>query len=772
MLAQNTKYANEDKKIALVYKIQNIMLFKVAKWYVIMPAKESEKEKIMAILFNKNDKTFTLHTKNSTYQMKIDSYDYLLHLYYGARTEGNMEYLLTFVDRGFSGNPYEAGEERTFSLDVLPQEYPTFGAGEYRSPALIVKNTDGSYACDLRYFAHRIKKGKYGLPGLPAVYANEEEAETLEVIMEDQVSGLKVSLLYGVLPEFDIITRSVVIKNEGQHAVVLEKVQSACLDMVYGNYDLISFYGRYAMERNYQRCPVGHGAQVIGSRRGFSSHQYSPLMILADHETNEDAGKCYAMSFVYSGGFKGEVERDHAEQTRMQLGLMDEMFEYPLDAGETFYAPEVVMSHSKEGLNRLSQNLHECYRTHLCRGKYKDKVRPILVNSWEAVYFDVNGETIYQFAKDAAEVGIEMVVMDDGWFGTRNSDKGGLGDWYVNEEKLGMTLGELISKVNSVGVKFGIWIEPESISEDSDLYKEHPDWAFVIPGRKPERSRSQLILDFSRKEVVDTIFEKICAVLDQGNIEYVKWDINRSIGNMYSHTTKEQGKVLYDYMLGVYDFMERLITCYPDILLEGCGGGGGRMDAGILYYSPQIWCSDNTDAIDRVKIQYGSSFGFPISSIGSHVSDVPNHYTGRITSLKTRGTVAMAGTFGYELNVGKMTDEEKEEVKKQIREYHKYAELVQKGLYYRLANPYEEQIGAWEVVSKDGSEALVSVVMLEMEAYTPNFYVKVKGLTPGKMYQDQETKRVYPAEALMDMGFPIPRTLKEYDSYQMHLKVI
>ncbi len=726
----------------------------------------------MAILFHKADNLFTIHTKNSTYQMKVDSHGYLLHIYYGTKTEGNMDYLLTYVDRGFSGNPYEAGDDRTYSLDVLPQEYPTFGTGEYRSPALIVKNADGSYACDLRYEGHEIHKGKYSLKGLPAVYADKETSETLEVILKDYASGLKVSLLYGVLPELDIITRSVVMKNEGQDSVILEKVQSACLDMVSGNYDFISLCGRYALERNYTKYPVERGAHVIGSRRGYSSHQYSPLMILAEHETNEDHGKCFAMSFVYSGSFKGEVERDHAEQTRMQLGLMDEMFEYPLEAGETFYAPEVVMSHSSEGLNKLSQNLHECYRTHLCRGKYKEAVRPILVNSWEAVYFNVDGETIYQFAKDAAEVGIDMVVMDDGWFGNRNNDRGGLGDWHVNEERLGMSLGELISKVNSVGVKFGIWIEPESISEDSELYKEHPDWAFVIPGRNPERSRSQLVLDFSRKEVVDTLFERICASLDQGNVEYIKWDINRSIGNMFSHTAKEQGKVLYDYMLGVYDFLERLITRYPNVLLEGCSGGGGRMDAGMLYYSPQIWCSDNTDAIDRVKIQYGTSFGFPVSCVGSHVSDVPNHNTGRVTPLNTRGVVAMAGTFGYELNVGKMTSEEKEEVKLQIQNYRKHAELIQQGLYYRLTNPFEDAIGAWEFVAKDGSEALVNVVLMKTEAYLPNFYIKVKGLTSGCMYQDQETKKIYPAEALMDMGFPLPRNLKEYDAYQMYLKMI
>ena len=726
----------------------------------------------MAIMIDSKENTFTLHTKNTTYQMKADAYGVLLHLYYGARTEGSMEYLLNYVDRGFSGNPYDAGADRTYSLDVLPQEYPSFGTGDYRSPALTVKNADGSYACELRYCGYEVKKGKYGLPGLPAVYAEEEEAETLEVILKDSVTNLKVTLLYGVLPEMDIITRSVKIENEGTQTVTLEKVQSACLDFVWGSYDLITFYGRHALERNYQRCAVGHGSQVIGSRRGYSSHHYNPFMILAEQGTNEDYGKCYAMSFVYSGSFKGEAEQDSVYQTRIQMGLQDEMFSWPLKAGEAFYAPEVVMSCSNEGLSRLSQNLHECYRTHLCRGKYRDVVRPVLINSWEANYFDFNGEKLCHLAKEAADLGIEMLVLDDGWYGKRESDTTSLGDWYVNEEKLGQPLGELISKINDMGLKFGIWIEPEMISEDSDLYREHPDWAFVIPGRNPERSRSQLVLDFSRKEVVDTIFDRICAVLDQGNVEYIKWDVNRSIGNMYSRTTEEQGTVLYKYMLGVYDFLERLVTRYPNILIEGCSGGGGRFDAGMLYYSPQIWCSDNTDAIDRVKIQYGTSFGYPISSVGSHVSAVPNHQTGRVTSLKTRGVTAMAGTFGYELDLGKLSEDEKEEIRRQIQDYHHFGELIQKGWYYRLTNPFEQEIGAWMFVSKDRTEALVNMVVLKMVAYMATGYVKLKGLQAGKMYQDQATMKIYPAEALMGVGLPVPREMAEYSAYQIHLKML
>ena len=723
----------------------------------------------MGIVFDEKNRTFTLHTKETTYQMKVDRLGYLLHLYYGNKAAGCMDYLLTFFDRGFSGNPYDAGTDRTHSMDALPQEFPCTGTGDYRSTALIVENTDGSLACDLRFQGYKIMKGKYGLPGLPAVYASDAEAETLEIYLEDPVTKVQAVLLYGVLPEQDVITRAVKIKNAGTDKIYLEKVQSACLDFVSGKFDLISFYGRHAMERNFQRAAVGHGNYVIGSCRGTSSHQYNPLMILAEQSATENAGSCYGMSLMYSGNFKGEAEKDQYNQTRVLLGLQDEQFSYPLEPGESFTAPEVILTYSGEGMNRLSQNLHTCIRKHVCRGKYKEVVRPILVNSWEAAYFDFTGETIYNLAVHAKEVGIEMVVMDDGWFGKRDSDNSGLGDWDVNEEKLGCSLGELIERINGLGVKFGIWIEPEMISEDSELYRTHPDWAFKMPGRKPGRSRNQLVLDFSRKEVVDYIFDKICNVLDQGNVEYVKWDMNRSLSDVYSAVTKDQGRVLHDYVLGVYDFLERLMQRYPDMLIEGCSGGGGRFDAGMMYYTPQIWCSDNTDAVDRVRIQYGTSFGYPISAVGSHVSAVPNHQTGRVTSMNTRGVVAMAGTFGYELDIEKLTEEEKEEIRNQIADYKKYASLIMNGRYYRLSNPYADETGAWAFVSEDKNEVLLNVVVLEMHGNMTVPYVKLQGLDADAMYQEEESGRVFSGSALMEAGIPIPARFREYPAYQMYL---
>ena len=723
----------------------------------------------MGIIYCEKDRTFTLQTKNTTYQMQVDRYGFLLHLYYGKKTDGCMDYLLTYYDRGFSGNPYDAGEDRTYSMDTLPQEFPCYGNGDFRSTAFAVENADGSMSCDLRYKSHKIFDGKYNLEGLPAVYASEQEAQTLEILMEDPVTGVKVVLLYGVLPAQDIITRSVCVKNESSGKIYLNKIESASLDFLYGDYELLTFYGRHAMERNVQRVPVVHGTQKIGSVRGTSSHQYNPMMILAEKETTEDKGNCYAMSFVYSGCFQGEVLKDQLNQTRMMLGLQEEAFRYPVETGEMFQAPEVILSYSSEGMNRLSQNLHHCIRQHICRGKYKEEIRPILINSWEAAYFDFTGDTIYELAKAAKEVNIDMLVMDDGWFGKRDDDNSGLGDWFVNEKKLGGTLGNLIKRINDLGVKFGIWIEPEMVSEDSDLYRKHPDWALTVPGRNPVRSRNQLVLDFSRKEVVDEIYDQICKVLDQGNIEYVKWDMNRSLMDVYSSVTRDQGRVLHDYVLGLYDFLERLVQRYPNLLIEGCSGGGGRFDAGMMYYTPQIWCSDNTDAIDRLRIQYGTSFGYPVSVVGSHVSAVPNHQTGRKTPLHTRGVVAMSGTFGYELNLMKLSEEEKQEIREQIAEYKSYAPIIQNGLYYRLSDPTTEEICAWEFVhtdEKEQSKVLLNIVMQVIHGNMTVNYVKLQGLEETAVYREEKSGKRYTGAALMYGGMPLPIEPGEYQAYQ------
>lgn len=718
----------------------------------------------MAITFNETTRIFTLTTAHTTYQMQADAQGYLLHLYYGARTAGEMDYLLNYGDRGFSGNPNSAGSDRTYSLDALPQEYPSLGTGDFRNYALNIENADGSQCCNPVYITHEIAAGKYTLKGLPFVRAEENEAETLKIILEDPVTKVELHLLYGVLEREDIITRSVIIKNAGKAPVTVKKAQSACLDFLHGDYDLIKFYGRHAMERNMERMPVSHESTRIGSRRGTSSHQYNPGVILAGKNTNEDSGSCYGMLFVYSGNFLVEAEKDQYDQTRIQMGLTDELFAYPLEAGAEFTAPEVILSYTNKGLSRLSQQYHHCIMNHICQGKYVHVNRPVLINSWEAAYFDFTGDTIVELAKEAKALGIDMVVMDDGWFGKRNDDNSSLGDWYVNEEKLGGTLTKLIERVNAEGVKFGIWIEPEMVSEDSDLYREHPDWAITIPGRKPVRSRNQLVLDFSRKEVRDEIFKRICAVLDQGNVEYIKWDMNRSLADIYAPN------VTYDYVLGVYDFLEKLTNRYPDILIEGCSGGGGRFDAGMLYYTPQIWCSDNTDAINRTRIQYGTSFFYPVAAMGSHVSAVPNHQTGRVTSMHTRGVAAMSGTFGYELNPALLNAKEKAEIRAQLAQYREYQELIREGDYYRLSNPFQDNFAAWMVVSDDRSKALVSVIRLTAEANPPAAYVTLKGMEEDAFYREKTTGKVYPGAALMEAGILLPAAVSEYEAYQIELE--
>ncbi|MCI6243834.1 MAG: alpha-galactosidase [Agathobacter sp.] len=717
----------------------------------------------MSIIYNPNKRIFTLHTRNTTYQMMIDQYGYLLHLYYGTKNNGLMDYLIMYADRGFSGNPYVAGNDRTYSLDTLPQEYPTLGTGDYRNYALNIENSDGSQCCNLQFFHYEIKKGKYSLKGLPAVWAGEDEADTLEIVLKDQVSKIEVHLLYGVLYAEDIITRSAVIKNTSENKVIIKKAAGACLDFVTGDFDVVTLYGKHAMERNVERMHVGHGTISFGSRRGTSSHQYNPGVILADRNTTEDFGSCYGMLFVYSGNFLCEVEKDQVNQTRLLMGLNDELFAYPLGVNEEFTVPEVILTYSNGGFSELSHRYHSCIRNHVCRGKYVNTARPILINSWEAAYFDFTGDTIVNLAKEAVNLGIDMVVMDDGWFGKRNDDNSSLGDWYVNEEKLGCTLSELIDKINHLGVKFGIWIEPEMVSEDSELYRNHPDWAIRIEKRDPIRSRNQLLLDFSRKEVRKYIFEQICAILDQGNIEYIKWDMNRSMADVYA------GNVTYDYVLGVYDFLERLTSKYPDILIEGCSGGGGRFDAGMMYYTPQIWCSDNTDAINRTKIQYGSSFFYPVSVVGSHVSAVPNHQTGRITSLNTRGITAMAGTFGYEMNPELLCEEEKEIIREQIKTYKKYETLTNQGDYYRLSNPFCDEYSAWMFVSEDKKQALVNVVRLDVQGNMAATYIRLKGLNRESVYFDEVTGKEYAGAALMEAGMPLAFPKTEYEAYQIAL---
>ena len=547
----------------------------------------------MAIVFDKENRLFTLCTKNSMYQMKADDKGILLHTYYGRKTDiCDYSYLIQRRDHGFSGNPDEAAGDRTYSTDTLPQEYSSFGSGDYRESALDIRYDNGTRTLGLRYEGYEIIKGKYSIPGLPAMYADENEAETLVITLRDDVQDVRVKLYYGVVEDLDVITRSVSVENHGKAPVQLERVMSLCLDQPYGDWDWMTFYGKHEMERQLSRTPIHHGVQSVGSLRGASSHQYNPFVMLADKNATETSGECYGFSLLYSGNFLAAAEKDQFDQTRLIMGIHPGNFEFLLREGEIFHAPEVMMVYSAEGFEKMSNCYHKAVREHVCRGRFKLERRPVLINNWEGTYFDFTGEKLLEMAKEAASCGVELFVMDDGWFGKRDDDNSGLGDWQVNEKKLGCTLSELAERIHGLGMKFGIWYEPECVSEDSDLYRAHPDWAFTVPGRRPNRGRNQLVLDFSREDVRNHIFDEMTKVLDKANVDYLKWDFNRSISDIYCAAlpADRQGEVPHRYVLGLYEFLDRLGKRYPDMLIEGCSGGGGRFDAGMLHYTSQIWC--------------------------------------------------------------------------------------------------------------------------------------------------------------------------------------
>lgn len=720
------------------------------------------------------DKIFNLETENTLYQMKVDRFGVLNHLWYGEKTDCCMDYLLDYPDAGFSGNIYEAENERTYSLNTLPQEYSTSGVGDFRISAISVTHEDGSNALDLRVREYQIKKGKYEIPGLPAVYAKEDEAETLEITLKDTATEAEVILKYGVFEKEDVITRSVVVKNSGKTPIVINKVHSMCLDIPYGDWEWMHFYGRHTMERQAERVPVLHGISESSSSRGTSSHHQNPAVLLCEKDCTETNGHCIGAALMYSGGFQAQVEKDQLEQVRLVMGIHPDTFEWTLEAGEAFYTPEVILSCSTTGFAKLSQNFHHIIRNHVCRGTYQLSSRPVLINNWEATYFDFNEEKILNIARQASKLGIDMMVLDDGWFGKRDDDCSGLGDWFVNEKKLNGGLKALVEKINAMGMKFGLWFEPEMVSEDSDLYRNHPDWAIQIPGRKPMRSRYQLVLDMSNPEVVDYLYGVMSAILRENHIEYVKWDMNRSISDWYTATLSRgrQMEMPHRYVLGLYELLEKLTSEFPDVLFEGCSGGGGRFDAGMMYYCPQIWCSDDTDAHERTFIQYGTSFFYPTSTVGSHVSAVPNHQTGRITSIETRGVVAMAGSFGYELDLNQLSEEEKAVVAKQVTHYKEYQSLIYNGDYYRLANPFEDGMSAWSWISEDKKTILVQGVLFRAKPNVLRKTLRLMGLEAKKNYKIAGTEEVYIGVALMSGGVLLQRAVGDDVSFEIVLEEI
>ena len=726
----------------------------------------------MAITYNEQLEIFKLDTANTSYMIGIvDEEQFVGHIYYGAQIRmQDAAYLMRTAENPLV--PSINNRERCSFLDTFPMEYPGHGAGDYREGCIRVKTKSGHSVVGLQYESYKILDEKPALEGLPSSFAGNEACQTLVLTCKDSILDLEVELLYSVFEKEDIITRSVRVINHSADPIYLTKVYSACVDMDDRDYEWLTLHGSWARERQIERKKLGYGKQSVGSVRGESSHQEHPFIAWMDPDTTQTQGDVYAMHFVYSGNFQAQIEKSQFESIRVTMGINAEDFCWKLKQGECFTAPEVVLTFSSEGMGNMTRNLHDFYRDHMIRSKYTHMKRPILINNWEATYFDFNTEKLLSIAKRASELGIEMLVMDDGWFGHRNDDSTSLGDWFVNEEKITGGLKYLVDEVNKLGLKFGIWMEPEMISPDSKLYEQHPDWAIAVPGRTATLSRNQYVLDLSRKEVRDYVYDMISNILHSANIEYVKWDMNRQLSDMgsYELSSDRQGELYHRYVLGVYELQERLITEFPDLLLENCSGGGARFDPGMLYYSPQIWCSDDTDAVERLKIQEGTALMYPLSAMGAHISVCPNHTVGRNTPFETRGNVALAGTFGYELDITKIPQEDQEMIPQQVQMYHKYNDLVREGDYYRIASYRENrEFDCYLVTAKDKREALVTFVQV---IGRPNYHsrcIRLQGLDSKMDYRIEGTDHVYGGDLLMNAGLQVENLWGDAQSKLYHL---
>lgn len=727
---------------------------------------------IMGINYNSDKRIFHIQGKDVSYVIKANEYNDLIHLYYGKKIRHiNDEAINTTKARTWSVIP--TGSKDKYGIDSALLEYPTFGHTDFRNPALHIEQESGSTVVELKYHGYEIFKGKKGLEGLPATYGNEEEAETLEITLRDEVIDIYVVLSYTVLTGTNIITRSSKIINKGKETLKILSAQSCCVDFKESDYEMLQLSGAWARERNMMKRKLVQGVQSIGSVRGTSSHVHNPFLALLSPDSTENQGEVYGFNFVYSGNFIGEVSVCEHNRTRVLMGIHPMNFSWELREQDSFQTPEVVMAYSHEGLNGMSQEYHGVYKENLVRGTWKHKERPILINSWEATYFDFTRESIEGLARKASEAGIELCVLDDGWFGKRNDDKTSLGDWYVNKTKLDGSVETLAKNVEAMDMSFGLWFEPEMISPDSDLYREHSDWCIHVPNRSRIETRNQLVLDFARQEVCDYIIDVVSKVLSSAPISYVKWDMNRYLTDVMSMSlpAHRQMETSHRYCLGLYYVMEELVTRHKDVLFEGCSGGGGRFDPGILYYMPQIWASDDTDAIERLKIQYATSIVYPINTMGSHVSSVPNHIVERSTPLETRGNVAMSGNLGYELDITNYNEEEMNELKEQINFYKANRQLIQFGDFFRINNPFTDNRASWVFVSKDQTEAvLFNIAILGM----PNPHdqqMKFVGLNPEFDYEIEGVEGIFGGDELMNLGLTLP-VLKDYQSVRYKLRKI
>lgn len=728
----------------------------------------------MAIVYDASSKTFNLSTSKTSYVLKVLGSNHVAHVYWGKKIKAkNLDYVLRSKNWGsFLTNTDNIDD---FMLEMTPQEYPGYGSTDLRTPAVELQFSDGTSATDFRYESHNIYAGKNKLNDLPATYVEDEnEAMTLELTLVDSLKNVKLILSYSVFEEFDAITRSVKIINESNEDVNINRVLSANVDFRDSDYELLQLSGAWARERHIIRKEIRSGSQSIESRRGSSSHAQNPFMALVRRDTTEQHGEVYGFSLIYSGNFLANVEVDMYENARAQIGINPFDFTWLLKSKEEFTAPEAVLVYSNEGLTGMSHIYNCLYGKRLCKGKYRDEVRPILINNWEATYFDFNETKIKEIAREATNLGMELFVLDDGWFGKRDDDNSSLGDWFVNEEKLKGGLNKLATEINEMGLQFGLWFEPEMVSPISELYKEHPDWCIHIPGRNRSEARRQLILDYSREDVCNYIIEKISEVLSSAPISYVKWDMNRNMSEIGSAKlpANRQREVAHRYILGLYKVLEEITTRFPDVLFESCSGGGGRFDPGMLYYMPQTWTSDNTDAIERLKIQFGTSMVYPNASIGCHVSAVPNHQVDRITPIETRGVVAMSGNFGYELDITKLPESEKEIIKEQVKLYKEIRETIQFGKCYRLSSPFENNDIAWMFISKDCEEIIVSFVRTLAKPNSKFISLKLVGLDESSKYEILGENIIVGGDELMNIGLNVPELKGDYQAKMWRLKKV
>lgn len=713
----------------------------------------------LLIHINEELKQFHLSNRYVSYIFHVMKNGQLGHLYFGKPLKDREDFS-SFQDyENINPSTTHSFEgDLGFSLETVKQEAPVYGKGDYRSPALILEGPDGSFISDFHYKSHRIEKGKRKLQGLPTTFAEEQEAVTLRVTLVDDVSGVEWELSYTLFEHLPVIAKSSRLSNGGDSSIFIKHAMSTTLDLPDADYEMIHLSGAWARERHINQRTLSHGIQSIGSVRGASSHQHNPFLALKKEHTSEHAGEALALQFVYSGNFLAQAEVDHYDTTRLSMGIHPESFHWELAPGDRFQNPEVLIGYTTDGMNALSQAFHDVQRKHLISPRWMEKKRPVLINNWEATYFDFNEEKLDRFTDDAKDLGIELFVLDDGWFGKRNDDTTSLGDWFVDSGKLPEGIGTLAANVKKKGIQFGLWFEPEMVSPESELIEKHPDWVVGPKERHQTLGRNQKVLDFSNPDVVDYLFERMSSIIEETQLDYIKWDMNRNITEPFSPYLKEQGAFFHQYILGVYDLYERLTTSYPDVLFESCAGGGGRFDAGLLYYAPQAWTSDDTDAVERLQIQYGTSLAFPLCSMGSHVSAVPNHQTYRHTSLKFRADVAYFGTFGYELDPSQLTDEEKAEVRKQIEFFKSHRGIIKQGTFYRLSDPFQQQDTAWAVVAEDRTKAIVGWYRA---AYKPNpkndQVLKLDGLDPDKSYRIEGWTRKFYGDELLHRGLPLGR---------------